>query len=338
MVGAALRLPFRALRIAALGLAVLAVLIAHAWSVLALHFGIAGAAVPVAAQVVYAGATAFLAIRLRRRRGFLWSALLVVPVAAWWSGIEPVSGGRFPPETGIVARATFGDDGTVTVHGVRDFRYRSETDFDARREDRTYPLDGVRTVDLLGSYWDGNEAIAHTMLSFGFADGRQLAVSVEIRRELDETYDTLKGLFKQYEIIYVWGDERDLVELRTNHRRERVFLYRTTCTPAEARLLLADMLEETDRIARRPVYYHTLARNCTTSLIMHVNQVLPRKIPWWTRRFLNGYGDRRAYDQGWLAGSLPFEDLKRRADIGERARAGGGEFSARIRTHLRSGS
>lgn len=309
----------------------LVVLGCHAWGVLALHFGpfdegwlrdgLAGA---------YVVIVLLLMVKVRRR--LLASLLPFAAVCVWWNTVEPENRDGYPPETSRMAWAAFDGD-AVRVHDIRNFKYRSETDFDVRFEDRAYKLDEVRTVDLFVSYWDGNENVAHTFLSFGFSDGRYLCVSIEIRREEKETYDTLKGIFKQYEIIYVWGDERDIVQLRTNHRLEDVYLYRTTCTPDESRLLLTAMLEESTRLRDSPAFYNTVTRNCTTSIVLHVNEVLPRKVPWWKRRVMNGLGDRRAYDQGWLSTDLPFDELKRRARIGERARASDDDtdFSKRIR-------
>lgn len=257
-------------------------------------------------------------------------------VALPWMAIEPDQSGAFPPETARLAWATFSDD-EVTVHGVRNFRYRSDTDFTIAYEDRTYRLDDVRSVDLFVSYWDGHENIAHTFLSFGFTDGRFLTVSIEIRRETDETYDTLKGIFKQYEIIYVWGDERDIVKVRTNIRGEDVYCFRTTSSPRESRLLLVAMLEETTRLREQPVFYNTVTRNCTSSIVLHVNEVLPRKIPWWNRRLMNGYSARRAHAHGWIAGDGSFNDLKRRARITDRALAStdDAKFSLAIRRRPR---
>ena len=325
--------PLRLFRHAGFIVVVFVSVICHAWATLALYFSAfpetwGGTAVAIAYVVIVAGLT--LTARKTRRR--LLPAALFGLVLLWWINIEPGNTGTFPPETSRMPGVEFDGD-VVTIHDVRNFHYRSETDFDVRYDDRVYRLDQVRTVDLFVSYWDHHEAVAHTFLSFGFEDGRYVCVSIEVRREDDETYDTLKGIFKQYEIMYIWGDERDIVQLRTNYRKEDVYRYRTTCTPQESRTLMVAMLEETNRLKSKPAFYNTLTRNCTSSIVRHVNEVLPRKVPWWRRRLMNGYGDHRAYDHGWLEKSESFEALKRGARIGERARSSedDADFSERIR-------
>jgi hypothetical protein len=281
-------------------------------------------------------------VALARLRPFARVALLSLlpPLAIWlgYGAIEPKRDGHYPPETSRAARAEF-DGSRFTLRDVRHFAYRSETDFDARWEDREYDLDAVRTVDYLVCWWTAGQEIAHTMMSFGFEDGRQLACSIEIRREADEIYGPLEGLFRRYELIYVWGDERDLIGLRTNHRHEEVRLYRTTTSVADARLLLAAYLRETNALADEPVFYNTFTRNCTSSIARHINEVLPRKIPWYARRLRNGFTDRRSFEGGWIAnaaGDPDFATLRERSRINDRALAAGtGEdFSTAIRTHL----
>ncbi|MAG57364.1 MAG: hypothetical protein CMJ83_13810 [Planctomycetes bacterium] len=306
-------------------------LLCHTWAILALHFGPFDHA-----WVRYGLAAGYVVIVVllmaKARRRILASLLAFAAVCGWWTTIEPSKEVSYPP---AFSRLTWAesDGDQVTVHDVRNFHYRTETDFDARYEDRAYRMDEVQSVDLFVAYWDGYENVAHTFLSFGFSDGRYLCVSIEARREKNEAYAPLTGIFKQYELIYVWCDEGDIVQLRSNHRKEDVYLYRTTCSPAESRLLMKAMLDETTRLRERPVFYNTVTRSCTSSIVRHVNEVLPRKIPWWRRRLMNGYDDRRAYDHGWLANDLPFDELKRRARIGERARASAddADFSERIR-------
>lgn len=285
----------------------------------------------------YAFGLVFLLIRGRSRWKRVAASSLLAPLAVWmlYDRIEPKRDGRYPPETSRASTVEFAGD-RFTIRDVRNFDYRSESDFDVRFEDRSYDLRTVSTVDYVVCWWTTDRQIAHTMLSFGFDDGRYLCCSIEIRREIDESYGPIEGLFRRYELIYVWGDERDLIRLRTNHRGEDVCLYRTTCSRAEARSLLEDYLVTTRALAEKPAFYNTLQRNCTTSIRDHIDRVLPRKIPWYARRLRNGFTDRRAWEGGWLAGTGDFEAIQAEARIVERARAAERDpaFSRLIRTHI----
>lgn len=265
---------------------------------------------------------------------------LLAPFVIWllYGLIHPKTDGKYPPETSRASTVSIVGD-HATIHDVRDFVYRSETDFDARWEDRTYDLTQIRTTDLTACWWTEGQQIAHTMVSFGFADGTYVICSIEIRREEDEVYGPIDGLYRRYELIYVWGDERDLIGLRTNYRKEEVRLYRTTLTPDESRRLFVEYLRETAAIAAEPVFYNTFTRNCTSCIGDRINASLDRGIPWYRRRLRNGLTDQRAFDLGWLVGdqSAGFAPLRARSCINERAQAVGArapDFSAQIRAHF----
>lgn len=286
--------------------------------------------------VVYGIGIVFAVIRWRPR----WRTValtLVFPLLVWalYGMIEPKRDARYPPETSRMARVERSGD-HVILRDVRDFEYRTELDFDPRWVDREFDLSDVRTLDYVVCWWTEGRQIAHTMMSFGFSDGRYLCCSIEIRREAGEIYGPIEGLYRRYELIYVWGNERDLIRLRTNYRGEEVHLYRTTCTPEESRALLEDYLAETARLASEPAFYNTFSRNCTSSIRDHINAVLDRKIPWYARRLRNGWTDERAFAGGWIEGGPDFAALQRSARINERALAADSDpdFSQRIRTHL----
>jgi hypothetical protein len=158
----------------------------------------------------------------------LWVGFLVlfVVVQAWWLGIEPSNDREWLVDVARPPSATFDGD-LVTISNVRNFHYRSETDFDENWETRTYDLSQIRGLDIYLSYW-GSPMIAHTIMSWDFADGQHLAVSIETRKEVGEEYSAILGFFRQFELYYVAADERDLIGLRTNHRGEDVYLYRMT--------------------------------------------------------------------------------------------------------------
>jgi hypothetical protein len=222
----------------------------------------------------------------------------------------------------------------VTVSDVRSFDYRTETDFDRRWEERRYDLDRVQGLDLFVSYW-GPSLYAHTILSWEFEGAPPLAASIETRKEKGESYSPVRGFFRQYELIYVLSDERDVVRLRTNYRGERVFLYRLTTSRAAARALLEQYLDEANALAREPAWYNAFTENCTTSIWRNVRAIFPDN-PFDWRLLANGYLDHLAYERGLVDRSLSFDELRRRSYVTERAKAcpSSAEFSRCIREGL----
>ncbi len=282
--------------------------------------------------LTFAGLSAalFLVVRPLGRAvgGF---ALLFALVLGWWLSIEPRGDRAWLADVSRAPEATIDGD-HVTIRNVRNFDYRSESDYDERWETREYDLSEIRGVDLFLSYW-GSPWIAHTIASWDFGEGRHLAVSIETRKEEGEAYSAVLGFFRQFELYYVVADERDVVQLRTNHRGETVRLYRLETTPEFARAVFLDYLHEINRLAGRPRWYNALTHNCTTAIRHHVQHVAPNN-PFNWRILVNGRLDELGYMRGNIKTDLPFDEVRRRADITERARAADRDpdFSLRIRT------
>jgi hypothetical protein len=171
------------------------------------------------------------------------------------------------------------------------------------------------------------------MLSFGFDDGEYLAASVEVRREKGEKYAFLNGIRQKYEIMYVLGDERDLVNLRTNYRKADVYLYRGRATREQVRDLFVDVMKRTNKLAVEPEFYNTFTNNCTTNIVRHINRLAPNRVPYSIHVLLPGLSDRLAYDLGLIDTSVPFEEAKRQAKINYLAEVyrDDPDFSQRIR-------
>jgi hypothetical protein len=257
----------------------------------------------------------------------------LVAVALWWTSIPPSNTRDWTPDVARTARAVF-DASRVTIENVRNFKYRSESDFDQRWETRTYNLDRIRGVDLFLSFW-GPTQIAHTIVSWEFDDGQHLAISIETRKEKGESYSALRGFFREYELYYVVADERDLVGLRTNYRGEQVYLYRIRIPAGQAQALLIDYLNEVNRLADHPQWYNALTQNCTTSIRGHVQNVgAGGRLDW--RLLANGHLDRLLYERGQVDTDISFDDLRSRSNITERAKDAGdsADFSVRIRQGL----
>jgi hypothetical protein len=224
----------------------------------------------------------------------------------------------------------------VTLHDIRNFDYRTETEFTPAYYDRTFDLRRLDALDVVTSYWMG-PAVAHVFVSFGFGD-EHVAVSVEARKERQEGYSSVQGFFKRYELVYVVGDERDLIRVRTNYRRdppEDVYLYRVRGPIENARRLFLEYVRAINRLRERPRFYDTLSTNCTTQLLLHT-RVNPDHLPIHWKVLLSGYAAEYAYEKGRLDTSLPFEELRRRSRINVAAQAAdrAPDFSRRIREGL----
>jgi hypothetical protein len=282
---------------------------------------------------VVAIALALVLVVRPKRYALVGIGTLFLIVVGWFFSLKPSNGRSWVPEIARLARAEVDGD-RLTIRNVRDFDYRSETDFTPRWADRTYDLARLQTVDLMLVYW-GSKAIAHAMVSFEFDDGRHLAVSVETRKETGESYSTVQGFFRQYELAYVFADERDVIRLRTRFRNEDVYLYRTTVGPEQARAVLLSYARTANALAGRPQFYNALTSNCATNVLDHAREgTMPAQMS--LDVLLSGYAARQAYRNGRLDTSLPFEELERRSHVNAAALAADADpnFSNAIRAGL----
>ncbi len=236
------------------------------------------------------------------------------------------------PDLAIKPFVEFQDEDILIMH-VRNCRYRTETDYDVRHYDMRFPLADVRTLDFLIVPFTNNTLLAHTMFSFGLKDGRHFIISVEARLDEGESYSPIRGITNKFELMYVIGDERDLIPLRTDVRKVDVFLYPGRATPDQVQDLLVDMLERANQLQRVPENYDTINNNCTTNLVDHINKLRPGRIPKDVRVLLPGHSDKMAYDLGLLDVTEPFEIARNNARITSRAQLfrDSPDFSARIR-------
>jgi Domain of unknown function (DUF4105) len=259
--------------------------------------------------------------------------VLYLGVIAWWLSISPSNDRRWRPEVAVMPRALIDGD-RVHLTGVRDFKYRSRDDFTVRYEERELSLSHLIGVDFYVSYWSEGP-VAHTFLSFIFDNVPPLSISIETRPEVGEGFAPIASLFKQFELIYVVGDEQDIVGVRTNYRRETVYLYHMNTSPEMARRLLLIYLTRINELADRPEFYHLLSNSCTINIIRYANAA-GRVGGYDIRHLLNGLIDGYLYDSGRINTSLPYEELRRRSLINEAAQAADGapDFPERIRVSL----
>jgi Domain of unknown function (DUF4105) len=250
--------------------------------------------------------------------------------------VRPSNFRDWEPEQAVLPTVEY--QGTqVTVRNVRNCQYFANDVYLVDYYDKTFELNNVRGVDLIVAPFAEMPAFAHTFVSFEITgpDGKPdyLAVSVEVRKEKDERYSTLKGSARQYELMYVLADERDVIQQRTNFRGEEVYLYDTVATPEAARALLSDVLTRVNKLSKEPEFYDTLTNNCTSNIVRHINRIKPNRIVADVRMLLPGYADELAYDEGLLVRQGSFLDTKRAAHINPLAQryAGREDFSQLIR-------
>lgn len=312
----------------------------HLWSFGALYFSpVRPETTRFAIAYAYGAGIPLLALLVLVFRRKKWAVL--VPLIGFfcvlgyeWQ-LQPNASALYQPQVARTAFANIQGD-TVVFYNIRNNTYRTADDFDVHYETREYDLKKLRTLDIYTNYW-GVDAVAHVFVSFGFSDGRYLAVSIEYRPEVGEKYGTFNGLFKQYEIIYVWADERDVARLRTNYRKEDVYLYRTSLSPDQVRKLFLSMVERTNALNEKPEFYNTVTESCTNTIGDHIIKAHVFDLPWWKRRILTGSVGKRLYDEGLLmTGGKSFDHLRAESDISARAQAAdqAADFSEKIRTHF----
>ena len=263
-----------------------------------------------------------------------WSRLIVglvfLCILGWWLGIPPRQDRDWKPDVAVLPNAVIEGD-QVTINDVRNFDWRSLTDFTTRYDTRSYNLSRLQGADLFIIYW-GSPLIAHSIASFDFGDQGRICFSIETRPERGKAYSAVGGLYRQFELIYVAAEERDAIRVRTNvHRDEEVYLYHLNLPLEEIRTRFLEYLRRMNQLHDRPEWYNAITSNCTTNI--RTQHVVAKPAPWDWRILVDGKGDELLYERGVLNRNLPFAELKRRAHINARAKDADNapDFSGRIR-------
>lgn len=324
------------LRFTGLFLATLTVGVAAIWGAFALWFQAPGGnAVRVLTVSVWAGFSLILIFYLWHGRtavGLLMFALAFAAMLIWWRGIAPSNDLIWADDVARMATGTV-DGNRVTLHNVRNFDWRSNADYTQRWESRSYDLDRLKSADIIMSYWQG-PAIAHMLISFGFDDAEYIVFSVEIRRQKTESFSEIGGFFKEFELSIIAADERDVIRLRTNVRREEDYLYRLQMPLTAIRSLFLAYVDETNVLARTPRFYNTISVNCTT-LVYHMMTGIVGYLPLSYRLLLSGYLPEYVYDVGGLDRHYSFQELRALGRITQRAIKA--DDSASFSTDIRQG-
>ncbi len=261
--------------------------------------------------------------------------LCLLPLLALMPGcavLAPSNNRDWSPDQAVLPYAELGPR-YARLRNIRYCQYRTTDDYTVHYYDKTFDLQQLDSLDFIVIPFRGMPQLAHTMLSFGFGGRDYVCVSVEIRREKGETYAPLKGMLRQFELMYVVGDERDLIKLRTNYRLDDVYVYRVRATPEQIRAMFTDVMNRVNKLAVAPEFYNTLTNNCTNNIVRHINRLAPNRVPWDLRILLPGRSDEYAYELGLLDTDVSFEETKLRARINYLANryASAEDFSQKIR-------
>jgi hypothetical protein len=261
----------------------------------------------------------------------------------WWADIRRGRRLRFStrhaavrtwrPEQAILPQVVLEDHG-VHIRNVRDFTFHAAEDFTPAYRDQTYHLDRLERIwFVLAPFTRDWRGPAHTLLSFGFADGQYVGISVEARREAGEAYSIWKGMLRRFDLIYVIGTERDLIGLRAVTWNTPVYLYPIRATPEQVRAVFLGMLRRAQALAQQPEFYNTVTNNCTTNILDAVNAIAPEPIPYGLKILLPGYADQLAYERGLIDTELSLAAARERFQVNARAQAviRDPAFSSRIR-------
>jgi len=254
---------------------------------------------------------------LTKRKVFLILLVFVGVLSIIYFSSSPSNDRDWSSDQALLPYSIFNGD-TVELFNIRNFSYTSTTDYEIKYYNQTYDLNEITSVDYIVEPFEGIGA-AHTFISFGFKSGEYVAVSVEIRKEKGESFSPLKGILRNYELMYVIADEKDVIKLRTNYRKDDVYLYPVETNNENMRTLFVDVLTRANKLKDEPEFYNTLTNTCTTNIASHINNVSPNKIPWDVRLLLPKNSDALAYELGLIDNSLPLEELRTKHLINDKA-------------------
>jgi hypothetical protein len=291
------------------------------WVALAVNFGDSNSStvqIVISVTLTLIGLTAtvtLLFVPFWRKKMLLVHGFIFLTVLLWWLNIQPANDRLWQADVTKLAYASVKGD-LVTVHNIRNFTYRSEFDYKPNYYDKTFDLNKLEGIDLFAVYWMG-PVIAHIFISFDFGEHNHLAISIEARKEEGEGYSTIKGFFRQYELIYIVADERDVIGLRTHYRKdppEQVYRYRLKVPKQNAKRLFKEYIDSVNALYKAPAFYNTLLANCTSVIWLH-SRVNPEHLPFSWKILLSGYVPEYLYESGRLDQKLSFTQLKDQAYV-----------------------
>ncbi|MFT4547346.1 MAG: hypothetical protein ACI8XO_003469 [Verrucomicrobiales bacterium] len=283
--------------------------------------------------------------------------LLFNPQLLWWQkwlvGVAPMVlctlmvlarrpklNGNWVDEQARLTRVEIDGD-LMTVENYRHTVYRSLEDYEVEFKEKVFDLSQLQSVDFLVVPFSAWRGLAHVFVSFGFSDGEYLAVSVEARRETGEPYSPVGGLYRMYEVIYVFGDERDVVGKRAVFQKHPVYLHPMIADHASARGLLESMVAQTNELTEKPQFYHTVTNTCTSNVLVHATELENRPRRYDFRLVFPGFADGLGVEIGLIDAPDGLQALREISLINARAEEtpmeNGKAWSAAVRERTDSG-
>lgn len=251
----------------------------------------------------------------------LLTLIITIAIFTFWQLVkQPATTGDWQTQLAIPSVATI-DGNSVTIKNVRNFRYGpAESDMHPAYYDQTYDLTKLKKVWYVTEPFNGQEYAAHTFVSFEFEDEKFVSITIEARKTKDQQYSSIKGLFRTYPLIYIAADERDVIMLRANLRKDKVYLYPIKTTKENGQKLFLDMLKEMNKLPKQPSWYHTLFANCTSRIATHVNHITPGRISWLSwQLWATGSADELALKKGLLDTDLNLEEARNKFYITDKS-------------------
>jgi len=292
-----------------------------AWAAAALYFDLPVSPLRTPTSALYLIVTLAALWFLRHsHRGLVVAFLGFAIVAPWWLSLKPSNNRTWRADNARTSYAEVNGE-QVTIHDLRNCSYRTETDYTCDWETRSYDLAALRGLDIFITWW-GSPWIAHPIVSFDFGESH-VAMSIETRNVVNQGYSAIRGFFRQYTLTYIVSEERDVIRLRTNYRKnEEVYLFRTVAKPPLARAIFLEYLERANRLHDRPEWYNALTNNCTTNIAVSAADARDMRVHFDWRILLNGKMDQMMYELGELVtGGLSEPELKKQAHINSAARS-----------------
>lgn len=265
------------------------------------------------------------------------SALAVAAVVAigYFRFVKPDANQVWSPEQARMPIVEIDGD-RVTVTHVRNFTWRSATDFTEAFDQRVYDVSKLSSMYYVVVPMPSFDGVAHVFVSFGFSDGQHVAVSVEGRRRLGQPYEMIPSLFRQYQLIYVIGDERDVVGLRGAIWKKPVYFYPARTTAERKQAIFLDMMRRAHDLEDHPEFYNLLTNNCMNNITAHLRRLGGRPLPHDLSLLLTGLSDRAAYNLGYLDTELTFPQARQafRIDPWMQETPLDADFSRRLREQI----
>ncbi len=271
-----------------------------------------------------------------QRLFLLFFLLFLTTGLAWWLSQKPSLYRDWLPAESVLPEISWSGN-VAHIKNVRNHHWSSDKDFIPSYYDADYDINKIESLDyLIVPFWSF-DGPAHTMLSFSFSGWQHVVISAEVRKERGESFDAVLWILNQFELMYVIADEEDVIKLRTNYRKNEVYMYPVKTSKENIQKLFQSMLIKTDKLSREPEFYNTLWNNCTTSILMHTNALREDKIPWSIYIFLPAHSDEIAYDAELIDTKLSLLEARAYYRVDELARSATGEvnFSTLIRKPIK---